>query len=78
MTTDVVRAVKAAYSPGGVNVGLNLGQPAGGSVSQHLHVHVVPRWIGDGNFMTATANTRTLPEALADTAAKLRTSWPGS
>ena len=74
--TDAVRAVKAAYSPGGVNVGINLGRPAGGSVSEHLHVHVVPRWIGDGNFMTAIANTRTLPEALSDTAAKLRTAWP--
>ena len=75
-TTDAVRAVKAAYHPGGVNVGINLGKPAGGSVSEHLHVHVVPRWVGDGNFMTAIANTRTLPEALADTAAKLRAAWP--
>ena len=75
--TDVVRAVKSAYSPGGVNVGINLGKPAGGSISEHLHVHVVPRWTGDGNFMTAIANTRTLPEALADTAAKLRAAWPG-
>ena len=75
--TDAVRAVKTAYSPGGVNVGVNLGKPAGGSISQHLHVHVVPRWVGDGNFMTAIANTRTLPEALVDTAAKLRAAWPG-
>jgi ATP adenylyltransferase len=74
--TDAVRAVKAAYHPGGVNVGINLGRPAGGSVSEHLHVHVVPRWVGDGNFMTAIANTRTLPEALGDTAAKLRAAWP--
>lgn len=74
--TDAVRAVKAAYSPDGINVGLNLGRPAGGSVSEHLHVHVVPRWTGDANFMTAVANTRTLPEALGDTAAKLRAAWP--
>ena len=73
--TDAVRAVKAAYRPQGLNVGINLGKPAGGSISQHLHVHVVPRWTGDGNFMTATANTRTLPEALPDTAAKLRAAW---
>jgi ATP adenylyltransferase len=78
VVTDAVRAVKAALSPAGVNVGINLGRPAGGSVSEHLHVHVVPRWIGDANFMTATANTRTLPEALPDTAAKLRKSWPVS
>jgi ATP adenylyltransferase len=74
--TDAVRAVKAAYAPAGLNVGLNLGRPAGGSVSQHLHVHVVPRWTGDSNFMTATANTRTLPEALVDTAARIRAAWP--
>ena len=75
---DAVRALKAAMHPGGINVGSNLGQPAGGSVSEHLHVHVVPRWSGDANFMTATGNTRTLPEALPDTAAKLRNAWPGS
>ena len=74
--TDAVRAVKTSYSAGGINVGINLGKPAGGSISEHLHVHVVPRWVGDGNFMTAIANTRTLPEALSDTAAKLRAAWP--
>jgi ATP adenylyltransferase len=76
--TDGVRALRRAMRPSGINVGLNLGQPAGGSVSEHLHVHVVPRWVGDANFMTATANTRTLPEALPDTAAKLRNAWPAA
>ncbi len=75
--TDAVRAVKAAYRPGGVNVGINLGRPAGGSISEHLHVHVVPRWTGDGNFMTAVAEARTLPEPLSLSAAKLRAHWPG-
>lgn len=74
--TTAVSVVKDVMRPGGVNVGINLGEPAGGSVRQHLHVHVVPRWNGDANFMTATANTRTLPEALPDTAAKLRRAWP--
>jgi ATP adenylyltransferase len=74
--TDTVRAIKKAYNPEGLNVGVNLGKPAGGSVSQHLHVHVVPRWTGDSNFMTAVANTRTLPEPLVDTAARLRAAWP--
>jgi ATP adenylyltransferase len=74
--TDAVRAVKTAYDPHGVNVGINLGRPAGGSISEHLHVHVVPRWTGDANFMTAIANTRTLPEPLDETAAKLRAAWP--
>lgn len=74
--TDAVRAVKGAYGPDGVNVGINLGKPAGGSVSGHLHVHVLPRWTGDANFMTAVANTRTLPEPLDETAAKIRDAWP--
>jgi ATP adenylyltransferase len=75
--TDAVRAVKAAYRPGGVNIGVNLGQAAGGSVNEHLHVHVLPRWSGDGNFMTSVANARTLPEALEVSAAKLRAAWSG-
>ena len=74
--TDAVRAIKQTYAPEGVNVGINLGKPAGGSISEHLHVHVVPRWTGDTNFMTAVANTRTLPEALADTGRRLRAAWP--
>ena len=73
--TDAVSALKVAYRPEGLNVGINLGKPAGGSVSQHLHVHVLPRWSGDVNFMEAIANTRTMPEALVDTAAKIRGAW---
>lgn len=72
---QAVCVVTAALQCTGVNVGLNLGLGAGGSVPEHLHVHVVPRWVGDVNFMTATANTRTLPEALPVTAAKLRDAW---
>jgi ATP adenylyltransferase len=74
--TRAVRAVKAAYRPGGVNVGINMGRAAGGSISEHLHVHVVPRWTGDGNFMTAIAEARTLPEPLSFSAQKLREAWP--
>lgn len=75
--TLAVSAVKSAYRPDGVNVGINLGRAAGGSVSEHLHVHVLPRWIGDANFMTSVANTRTLPEPLDLTASKIRAAWPG-
>ena len=74
--TDATAALRSAYRPEGLNVGINLGHAAGGSVSQHLHVHVVPRWIGDANFMTTVADTRTLPEALSDSAAKVRAHWP--
>lgn len=76
VVTRAVQAVKSAYDPDGVNVGINLGRAAGGSVSEHLHIHVLPRWTGDANFMTAVANTRTLPEPLADSAAKIRAAWP--
>ena len=74
--TDGVRALKAAYRPDALNVGINLGEAAGGSVARHLHVHIVPRWSGDSNFMTATAYTRTMPEALPDTWEKVRAAWP--
>ena len=73
---DAVGAVRAAYAPDGVNVGFNLGRPAGGSVPTHLHAHVVPRWTGDSNFMSSVANTQTLPEALETSAARLRDAWP--
>lgn len=74
--TDAVAAVRSAYHPDGLNVGLNLGRPAGGSVPSHLHVHVVPRWTGDSNFMSAVANTQTLPESLESSATRLRAAWP--
>ena len=77
-TTAAVLALKATYLLDGLNVGINLGKPAGGSVSEHLHVHVVPRWTGDANFMTTLANTRSLPEPLDVTAAKVRAAWPAA
>jgi ATP adenylyltransferase len=70
--TRTVDVVRSAYAPDGVNVGLNLGRAAGGSVPTHLHVHVVPRWTGDSNFMSSIANAQTLPEALDASATRLR------
>lgn len=73
---DAVAAVKAVYSPHGINVGLNLGEAAGAGIPSHLHVHVLPRWSADSNFMTAVAEARVLPEALGDSWRKLRRAWP--
>ncbi len=70
-----VAAVKTAYAPDGLNIGINLGRAAGAGIPLHLHVHVVPRWNGDTNFMTATAETRVLPEALSVSWQRLRASW---
>lgn len=71
-----VRALKAGYSPDGLNVGANLGRSAGAGVPGHFHMHCVPRWNGDTNFMTTLAETRMLPEALPATYEKVRKAWP--
>lgn len=68
-----VRALRATLKPNGFNVGLNLGKCAGAGIVEHLHLHVVPRWEGDTNFMPVLGATGVLPEALQETAAKLRT-----
>ena len=70
-----VRVLKDEYSPQGINVGINLGQVAGGSIAQHLHVHIVPRWGGDTNFMVSVASTKILPEALDITSQRIRKAW---
>lgn len=70
------RAVEVAYSPEGINVGLNLGKGAGAGVPDHLHVHVLPRWGGDTNFMTTVANARVLPESIGESWRRLCDAWP--
>ncbi|MHB8296797.1 MAG: HIT family protein [Acidimicrobiales bacterium] len=74
--TKAVVALKGAYDPQGVNVGINLGRAAGAGIPGHLHVHALPRWNGDTSFMTAVAEVRVLPETLGATREKLRGAWP--
>lgn len=73
---DLTRVAEAvlteAYAPHGMNMGINLGKPAGAGVLDHVHLHVVPRWNGDTNFMTVVGETRVLPEELGTSAARLR------
>ncbi len=64
--------LREVYRPDGINLGMNLGEAAGAGVAEHLHLHVLPRWFGDSNFMTATAETRVLPELLDQTWERLR------
>ncbi len=66
------RVLTAAFSPQGINVGMNLGRPAGAGIVDHLHIHLVPRWNGDTNFMTVVGEVRVLPEELPRTAERLR------
>ena len=65
-------ALTEAYAPHGINMGINIGKPAGAGILDHVHMHVVPRWNGDTNFMTVVGETRVLPEELPDSAARLR------
>jgi ATP adenylyltransferase len=72
MTRHAEIALTEAYKPQGLNIGVNLGRSAGAGVLDHLHVHVVPRWNGDTNFMSVVGNVRVLAEDLGQTARKLR------
>lgn len=72
---EAVEALRAGFGCDGVNVGLNLGEAAGGSQSDHLHVHCVPRWLGDANFLSVAAETRVLPVGLDEAWERLRAAW---
>jgi ATP adenylyltransferase len=77
---DLVRtgvvALKSTLRCDGVNVGINLGRPAGGSQADHLHVHCVPRWVGDANFMAVVGGSQVMPVALGEVWSRLREHWP--
>ena len=72
LTQRCETALREAYKLDGINVGVNLGAPAGAGIEEHVHLHLVPRWNGDTNFMTVVGQTRVLPEQLTATAARLK------
>jgi ATP adenylyltransferase len=71
----VERVLRTVYNPGGLNFGLNLGEAGGAGIASHIHMHALPRWIGDTNFMTVTGDTRVLPEKLDTTWERIRQAW---
>lgn len=76
LTRRCIRVLRAVMNPQGFNVGLNLGHVAGAGIEEHLHYHVVPRWQGDTNFMPVVGSTGVVPEALMETADKIRKAFP--
>jgi ATP adenylyltransferase len=72
LARDCEKRIRALYRPDGLNMGINIGKSAGAGVADHLHLHILPRWTGDANFMTSVAETRILPEEVATTWQRLR------
>ena len=72
LTQLALRVLRQAYSPNGFNVGMNIGEAAGAGVAGHVHLHIVPRWGGDTNYMTVVGQTRTIPEWMDETYGRLR------
>jgi ATP adenylyltransferase len=75
LTRRAEEIIEAVYQPDGLNLGMNLGHAAGAGIEEHIHMHVLPRWLGDANFMTSVSNTRVIPESLQETYAKLKTGF---
>ena len=72
LTRKAEQAIQTAYKPEGINLGMNLGKSAGAGIADHIHMHVLPRWQADSNFISVIGETRVLPEALSDTYRKLK------
>jgi ATP adenylyltransferase len=76
LAVESIEALRAVFSPDGFNVGWNLGRVAGAGIVDHAHLHVVPRWDGDTNFMPVLADVKVIPEHLTETRRKLADAWP--
>ncbi|WP_166847947.1 HIT domain-containing protein [Isoptericola sp. BMS4] len=74
-TQHAMRVLRTVYAPAGFNLGMNQGDVAGAGIAAHLHQHVVPRWLGDANFLPVVGQTKAIPELLADTRARLAAAW---
>lgn len=75
LASQVIRVLRRTYGAQSFNLGANIGRPAGAGIEEHVHLHVLPRWAGDTNFMATTAETRVIPESLETTYQRMRLAW---
>ena len=75
LAAQAMRVLEAVYAPQGFNLGMNIGNAAGAGISEHVHLHVVPRWVGDTNFMSSVSQVRVLPELLEETYRRVKAAW---